>query len=73
MLRDGPEETSETKGDTGSLLVCIMTYPFFLILAFWNPVLTEMYDAQIYLQQERLALDQCVQRLKAFGSILPGK
>ena len=33
VLRDGPEETSETKGDAGSLLVCIMTYPFF---SFWH-------------------------------------
>ncbi|KAJ1144416.1 hypothetical protein NDU88_010715 [Pleurodeles waltl] len=59
-LRDGPEETSETRGDAGSLLVCIMTYVFFSFLNFWNPVLTEVNDTQIYLQQEGLALDQCV-------------
>ncbi|XP_069077657.1 zinc finger MYM-type protein 1-like [Pleurodeles waltl] len=66
-LRDGPEETSETRGDAGSLLVCIMTYVFFAFLHFWNPVLTEVNDTQIYLQQEGLALDQCVQKLKALA------
>lgn len=65
VLRDGLEETSETKGDAGSLLVCIMTYPFFAFLYFWSPVLTEVNDAQIYLQQRGLGLDQCVQKLKA--------
>lgn len=54
VLRDGLEETSETKGDAGSLLVCIMTYPFFAFLYFWSPVLTEVNDAQIYLQQRGL-------------------
>ena len=63
VLRDGPEETSETKGDAGSLLVCSMTYPHFSFLHFWSPVLTEVNDAQIYLQQG-LVLDQCVQKLK---------
>lgn len=67
VLRDGPEETSETKGDAGSLLVCIMTYVFFSFLHFWSPVLTEVNDTQIYLQQEGLALDQCVQKLKALA------
>lgn len=38
---------------------------FFSFLHFWNPVLTEVNDTQIYLQQEGLALDQCVQKLKA--------
>ncbi|KAJ1113301.1 hypothetical protein NDU88_001553 [Pleurodeles waltl] len=66
-LRDGPEETSETRGDAGSLLVCIMTYVFFSFLHFWNPELTEVNDTQIYLQQEGLALDQCVQKLKALA------
>ncbi|KAJ1101702.1 hypothetical protein NDU88_006767 [Pleurodeles waltl] len=66
-LRDGPEETSETRGDAGSLSVCIMTYVFFSFLHFWNPVLTEVNDTQIYLQQEGLALDQCVQKLKALA------
>ena len=67
VLRDGPEETSETKGDAGSLLVCIMTYPFFSFLHFWSPVLTKVNDAQIYLQQEGLVLDQCMQKLKALA------
>lgn len=65
VLRDGSEETPETKGDAGSLLVCIMTYPFFAFLYFWSPVLTEVNDAQIYVQQRGLGLDQCVQKLKA--------
>ncbi|XP_044152427.1 uncharacterized protein LOC122940116 [Bufo gargarizans] len=64
MLRDRPGENFETKGDAGSLLVCIMTYPFFSFLHFWSPVLNEVNDAQLYLQQKGLALDQCVQKLK---------
>ena len=67
MLKDGPEETSEIKGDVGSVLVCIMTYPFFSFLHFWSSVLTKVNDAQIYLQQEGLELDQCVQKLKALA------
>ena len=42
VLREGPKETSGTKGDAGSLLACIMTYPFFSFLHFWSPVLTEV-------------------------------
>ena len=44
-----------------------MTYPFFSFLHFWSPVLTEVNDAQIYLQQEGLALDLCVQKLKTLA------
>ena len=65
VLRNEPEKTSETKGDAGSLLVYIMTHPFFSFLHFGSLVLTEVNDTQIYLQQEGLVLDQCVQKLKA--------
>lgn len=66
-LRDGPSETSETKGDAGSLLVCIMTYSFLSFLHFWSPVLAEINDAQVYLQQKGLGLDQCAQKLDALA------
>ena len=38
---------------------------FFSFFHFWSPVISKVNDAQIYLQQEGLASDQCVQKLKA--------
>lgn len=63
-LRDGLDENLETKGDAGSLLICILTYPFFAFLYFWSPVLAEVNDTQVYLQQKGLGLDECVRKLK---------
>ena len=44
-----------------------MTYPFSSFLHFWSPVLTNVNAAHIYLQEEGLAVDQCVQKLKALA------
>ena len=38
QLRDGDSETAETKGDGGDLLVNIMSYSFFFIRAFLEPL-----------------------------------
>ena len=68
QLRDGGHETANTRSEADILLSCVMSYTFLAYLAFWNPVLKEINDAQIFLQTRELGLDCCTTILAAIGA-----
>ena len=65
QLRDGDHETANTRSDANILLSCLMSYTFVAYLTFWQPVLNEINDAQLFLQTPGLGLDCCATKLGA--------
>lgn len=66
-LRDGANETADTRSDAGCIIASLMSYSFFAYLYLWNPILKEINDAQLYLQKSGLALDMCHIKMDALA------
>lgn len=63
QLRDGVNETADTRSDANILLSCLMSYTFIAYLTFWHQILKEVNDAQVFLQKPGLGLDDCATKL----------
>lgn len=67
------DENLQTKTDAGILSSSLQSFSFLSFLFFWNDVLHEINDTQIYLQTKGLDLYQCDLKLKALKSLLKDK
>ncbi|KAI6661424.1 52 kDa repressor of the inhibitor of the protein kinase-like Protein [Oopsacas minuta] len=57
QLRDSSHGTAITRSEANIVLSSILTYTFLAYLNFWNPVLKEINDTQIFLQTCDLGLE----------------
>ena len=64
QLRDSGHETAITRSEANIMLSSILTYTFLAYLNFWNPVLKDLNDTQIFLQIRSLGLDCCATKRK---------
>ena len=65
QLRDSGDETTITRSEANIMLLSILTYTFLAYLNFWNPVLKEINDSQIFLQTRGLGSDYCETKVRA--------
>jgi len=59
-----------SRGQAHDVLDAIQCVSFLSSLHFWKEVLRESRDAQKYLQQKGLSLENCAQEMKAFAAFL---
>ena len=65
-----PSENLNTRGDAHGILEAIQSFTSFSFLCFWKVILRESHDAQTYLQQKGLLLEQFSNKMKAFVHFL---
>ena len=65
-----PSENLNTRGDAHGILEAIQSFTFFSFLCFWKVILRESHDAQTYLQQKGLLLEQFSNKMKAYVHFL---
>ena len=65
-----PSENLNTRGDAHGILEAIQSFTFFSFLCFWKAILRESHDAQTYLEQKGLLLEQFSNKMKAFVHFL---
>ena len=65
-----PSENLNTRGDAHGIQEAIQIFTFFSFLCFWKVILRESHDAQTYLQQKGLLLEQFSNKMKAFFHFL---
>jgi len=66
-------ENVDTRGQAHDILDAIQRVSILSFLHFWKQILRESHDAQKYLQQKGLSLENCAQKMKAFVAFLSGE